>query len=153
MSTTDFEKNIILNAWCLLVALTGTFLLDRIGRKPLAIISCIAMTIFIFLVGGLTKSRLQNGRTSMNWLLTILLLAYGDTVQKAGIYGTVAVIFLFQGSYSLAWTPLAMLYPPEVLNYSVRSVGMGFYTFLTNGLGYVSSLGSQLYQRTNQLTT
>jgi hypothetical protein len=27
------------------------------------------------------------------------------------------------------------MYPPEVLNYSIRSVGMGIYTFITNGAG------------------
>ncbi|CAM1502653.1 Fc.00g074290.m01.CDS01 [Cosmosporella sp. VM-42] len=29
----------------------------------------------------------------------------------------------------------ALLYPPEVLNFSIRSTGMGPYTFLTNGVG------------------
>ncbi|EXJ83762.1 hypothetical protein A1O1_07389 [Capronia coronata CBS 617.96] len=120
-SNTQLEINIILNAWCLVVALVGTFLVDSVGRKPLGIISCVLMTIFIFLVGALTK-------------------VYGDSTNNSGIYGTVATIFLFQGSYSLAWTPLAMLYPPEVLNYSVRSVGMGVYTFLTNGFGLMVTM-------------
>lgn len=62
-------------------------------------------------------------------------IVYGNSGDQSGVYGTVALIFLFQGSYSLAWTPLAMLYPPEVLNYSVRSSGMGVYTFMSNGLG------------------
>lgn len=48
-------QNIILNAWCLCVALFGTFLLDTAGRRPLAIWSSAIMTIFIFLVGALTK--------------------------------------------------------------------------------------------------
>lgn len=56
-SVTNDEQNIILNAWCLVCALVGTFLLDSAGRKPLAIYSTVAMTICIFLVGGLTKGK------------------------------------------------------------------------------------------------
>ncbi|CAK7213496.1 hypothetical protein SCUCBS95973_001813 [Sporothrix curviconia] len=120
-STTQLEINIILNAWCLVVAVIGTLLLDRLGRRRLALYSAIAMTVFLFMVGALTK-------------------AYGDSTNQSGIYGTVACIFLFQGAYSFGWTPLAMLYPPEVLNYSIRSVGMGIYTFVTNGVGLMVSM-------------
>ncbi|KAI1401613.1 hexose transporter [Hypoxylon fuscum] len=120
-TTTQLEINIILNAWCLVAAMVGTFMLDTAGRRPLAIYSSALMTVFIFLVGALTK-------------------VYGNAENTSGVYGTVACIFLFQGAYSLGWTPLAMLYPPEVLNYSIRSVGMGVYTFLTNGAGLMVTM-------------
>lgn len=107
--------------WCLVVALVGTYALDKIGRKPLAIYSSIALTVFIFVFGALTK-------------------VYGNSTQTSGIYGTVATIFLFQGAYSFAWTPLSMLYPPEILNYSIRSSGMAVYTFLSNGLGLMVTM-------------
>lgn len=115
-STTQLEINIVLNAWCLVVAMVGTALADKLGRKALAAISTAALTIFIFMVGALTK-------------------VYGSSTNNSGIYGTVASIFLFQGAYSFGWTPLTVLYPPEVLNYSLRSVGMGIYTFVVNGMG------------------
>ncbi|KAK8116602.1 uncharacterized protein PG998_004883 [Apiospora kogelbergensis] len=38
-------------------------------------------------------------------------------------------MFLFQGFYSLAWTPLLYLYPPEVMNYSIRANGLAFSAF------------------------
>ncbi|KPM40997.1 hypothetical protein AK830_g5556 [Neonectria ditissima] len=115
-STTQLEVNIILNAWCLVIAVVGTSMANRLGRKNLAAFSTGFLTLFIFLVGALTK-------------------LYGDSDNASGIYGTVAIIFLFQGAYSFGWTPLTVLYPPEVLNYSIRGAGMGLYTFLTNGLG------------------
>lgn len=114
--TTQLEINVILNAWCLVISLIGTLFADKLGRKWLAAISTGLCTICIFLVGGLTKT-------------------YGTSTDQSGIYGTVASIFLFQGAYSFGWTPLTVLYPPEVLNYSIRSVGMGIYTFLVNGFG------------------
>ncbi len=39
------------------------------------------------------------------------------------------------GSYSWAWTPLAFLYPPEILNYAIRAMGMGLNTFFMFGFG------------------
>lgn len=86
------------------------------GRKTMALISATLCAIMIFVVGALTK-------------------LYGSSPYTPGVYGTVASIFLFQGSYSLGWTPLSVLYPPEVLNYNIRSTGMGIYTFLANGCG------------------
>ncbi|KIW18328.1 hypothetical protein PV08_02616 [Exophiala spinifera] len=115
-STTQLEINIILNAWCLVVAIAGTLLADKLGRKTLAASSQAALTVFIFIFGALTK-------------------VYGNSDNNSGIYGTVAAIFLFQGSYSFGWTPLTVMYPPEVLNYSIRSVGMSWYTFWSNGMG------------------
>lgn len=114
--TTQLEINIILNAWCLVVSIFGTGMADKLGRKALAGISTGLLIVFIFMVGALTK-------------------VYGNSANTSGIYATVAAIFLFQGSYSFGWTPLTVLYPPEVLNFSIRSFGMGWYTFLVNGVG------------------
>jgi hypothetical protein len=41
-------------------------------------------------------------------------------------------MFLFQGFYSLAWTPLLYLYPPEIMNYSIRANGLAFSQFALN---------------------
>jgi len=115
-STTQLEINIILNAWCLVVSLVGTYFMNRMGRKTLAAISTGLLIIFIFMIGGLTA-------------------AFGQSTNISGIYGTVAAIFLFQGSYSFGWTPLTVLYPPEVLNFPIRANGMAVYTFFANGIG------------------
>jgi len=90
--------------------------MNRMGRKTLAAISTGLLIIFIFMIGGLTA-------------------AYGDSDNTSGIYGTVAAIFLFQGSYSFGLTPLTVLYPPEVLNFPIRGNGMAVYTFFANGAG------------------
>ena len=57
-----------------------------------------------------------------------------DGASKGLIYGDVAVMFLFQGFYSVAWTPLLYLYPPEVMNYSIRANGVAFSQLALNGL-------------------
>ncbi|PMB71783.1 Lactose permease [Beauveria bassiana] len=50
------------------------------------------------------------------------------------VYGNVAVMFLFQGFYSIAWTPLLTLYPPEVMPYATRANGNALSSFVLNGL-------------------
>lgn len=47
------------------------------------------------------------------------------------------MMFLAQGSYSFAWTPLFTIYPPEVLNYRMRSIGMGLFTFWESMFGLI----------------
>lgn len=92
---------------------------DTLGRKRLALWSSGLSTIFLFLVGTFTK-------------------LYGDTSNASGIYATLAMIFLFQGSYSFGWTPLTVLYPPEVLSFRSRSIGMGIYTFVSQVCGLIT---------------
>lgn len=112
-STTQLEINIILNSFCLIVSLVGTFLANKLGRKVLALLSTTGCMIFLFCIGSLTKF-------------------YGDSNNTSAIYATVAMIFLAQGSYSFGWTPLAVMYPPEVLNYSIRSIGMSWFVTWQN---------------------
>ncbi|KAE9569162.1 Lactose permease [Colletotrichum fructicola] len=109
-SQTQLQINIVLSAWCLIIACIGTYLMNIAGRKTMCLISVGFMTAFLFLVGALTK-------------------VYGGGENTSGVYATVASVFLFQGSYAIGITPLTVLYPPEVLNYSIRSNGMAAWTF------------------------
>jgi len=111
---TQLEINIILNAFCLVCSLVGTYFVEVWGRKPTAIASQASLTIFLFMIGALTKT-------------------YGNSTNNSAIYGTVGIIFLFQGAYSFGWTPVLYLYPAEVLNYPIRANGMGVFQFFLNG--------------------
>ncbi|KAK7959531.1 sugar transporter [Apiospora aurea] len=109
----QLKANVVLNVWCLLCALTGTHLAANWGRKPTAMLSQSLLIVCLFIIGGLSK-------------------LYADDPEGATqslIYGDVAVMFLFQGFYSLAWTPLLYLYPPEVMNYSIRANGLASSAF------------------------
>lgn len=111
-----FTKNVVLNAWCLVCSFVGTHLAAKWGRKPTAILSQVLLIACLFIIGGLSKM-------------------YADDPKGASsslVYGDVAVMFLFQGFYSLAWTPLLYLYPPEVMNYSIRANGLALSAFSLN---------------------
>ncbi|KAI1372172.1 putative hexose carrier protein [Hypoxylon crocopeplum] len=117
----QLKANVVLNVWCLACALFGTQLAASWGRKPTALVSEILLVICLFIIGGLSKM-------------------YADDPDHASdslIYGNVAVMFLFQGFYSVAWTPLLYLYPPEVFSYSIRANGLAFSTLALNLLACV----------------
>lgn len=88
------------------------------GRKPTALLTQSLLIICLFIIGGLSKLYADNP----------------NGASKGLIYGDVAVMFLFQGFYSIAWTPLLYLYPAEVMNYSIRANGMAFSSFMLNAL-------------------
>lgn len=120
-SNDQLKANVVLNVWCLACALSGTHLIARWGRKPTALLSQCLLIACLFIIGGLSK-------------------VYADDPEGASkslVYGDVAVMFLFQGFYSIAWTPLLYLYPPEVMNYAIRAHGLAFSSFMLNAFAVV----------------
>jgi hypothetical protein len=116
-------QNVVLNVWCLACSLLGTHLAAQWGRKSTALLCQTLLVISLFIIGGLSKIYADNP----------------DGASQSLVYGDVAVMFLFQGFYSIAWTPLLYLYPPEVMNYSIRANGLAFSAFMLNALAYVSA--------------
>ncbi|KAL7619702.1 hypothetical protein AAE478_010244 [Parahypoxylon ruwenzoriense] len=112
-SNDQLKANVVLNVWCLACALAGTNLAAQWGRKPTALVSEILLVICLFIIGGLSKMYADNP----------------DNASSSLVYGNVAVMFLFQGFYSVAWTPLLYIYPPEVL-----SVSTGIHPFFRSAL-------------------
>lgn len=74
------------------------------------------LIVCLFVIGGLSKMYADNPKGASQSL----------------VYGDVAVMFLFQGFYSIAWTPLLTLYPPEVMDYPIRANGYAFSSFALN---------------------
>ena len=110
--------------WCLGCCLLGTQLAARWGRKPTALLSQSLLITCLFIIGGLSKLYADNP----------------DGASESLIYGNVAVMFMFQGFYSVAWTPLLYLYPPEVMDYPIRANGLAFSSFSLNAFAYVESM-------------
>ncbi|KAI0122477.1 putative hexose carrier protein [Daldinia grandis] len=117
-SSDQLKANVVLNVWCLLCALVGTHMVSQWGRKPTALVSEALLVICLFVIGGLSKMYADNPASAPQSL----------------VYGNVAVMFLFQGFYSMAWTPLLYLYPPEIFSYSIRANGLAASTLSLNTL-------------------
>lgn len=119
--TTQLQINVILASWSLVIAVVSSWYADWLGRRWLCFISLAFQTAFIFIFGGLTK-------------------LYGNSTDTSGIYGTIAIIFLYNAAYNWGITPLTVLYPPEVLSYEIRGIGMGIYTFATKSFGLLAAM-------------
>ncbi|KAI5863780.1 putative hexose carrier protein [Durotheca rogersii] len=92
--------NLVLNVWYLVCALVGTHLAANWGRKPTTLVSEILFVVCLFLIGGLSKMYAGDPINAFNSL----------------VYRNVAVMFLFQEFYSVAWTPLLHFYPPGMFS-------------------------------------
>lgn len=67
----------------------------------------------------------------------MVFTVYGTaSTNTSGIYGTVASIFLFQGAYAVGITPITVLYPSEILNFSIRANGMALWVVVVEATGY-----------------
>ena len=98
-------KNIV--DW--IFAVGGTLMLDRIGRRPMFMISMAGMILGYVLVTGMSAAY-NNDPTGPS------ATAYGQA--------SVGFIFIYSAFYDIAWTPMTVLYPVEILPFTIRAKGM-----------------------------
>ena len=111
--------NLGINIFNFFCAISGSFAMEKIGRKGMLFYTSCLMTLFLV-------------------LMAILSALYGDGSNKAASNAMVAIIFLFLGSYSFAWTPLTFVYPIEILNYTQRAKGLAVGQMACYALGFVN---------------
>lgn len=108
-----------LQIWCLFVAVTAATLVDRIGRRPLFLISNVGMLIvFIF------------------WTLTTALWTTQENRPAAS--ATIAFMPIYFLAYSIAYTPMLVSYTVEILPYGIRARGFAAMN-LTIGIGITTN--------------
>ena len=111
--------NGLINIWNWALALTSAFFVDRVGRRPLFRISTIGM-LLVF----------------TGW--TIASARFAETEAKSAGAGVMALIFIYEIFYCMAFSPLPVAYSVEVLPYSIRAKGMGVYVLATKCAVFVN---------------
>lgn len=111
--------NGIINIWNWSIALTTAFFVERIGRRPLFRISTIGMLI------AFTAWTIASARFDVTG------------AQGAGV-AVMALIFVYQIFYCIAFSPLPVAYSVEILPYSIRAKGMATYVFSTKAAVFVN---------------
>ncbi|KAF3388728.1 Lactose permease [Penicillium rolfsii] len=119
-TVTQTQVQVIINCWSFAIAIFGSFMLDILGRRVQMFIGVSGMVTTLLLIGGLIKR-------------------YGSSTNTSGIYGTIAVIFLFQGFYAFSITPMTSLYPTEVSPFKLRTTGIAIFRMLDSGFGLLAS--------------
>ncbi|KAI3600690.1 hexose transporter protein [Moniliophthora roreri] len=91
--------------------LTGAFCTDKLGRRPMYLISTSAMLVFFSVLTAL-----------------MAVFSHSPLPSLAIIY--VVVLYLFVFALNFSWSALVGLYPPEILPYSLRAKGIALGNFL-----------------------
>lgn len=105
-----------LQIWNYIVALWAAFNIDRIGRRPMALVSTGSMIIIFTL-----------------W--TVFSAIYAQNQNEGMAKGVIVMIFLFYTAFNCGWQGLVIAYPVEILPYELRAKGLQltFFGISTNG--------------------
>jgi len=94
-----------LQIWNLIVAVSAAFCVDNAGRRTLFMISCIGMLVSYILITALSGS-------------------FAATKHTATGLAIIPMLFLYYGSYDIAFTPLLVSYTAEIWPYLLRARGL-----------------------------
>jgi hypothetical protein len=104
-SVTQAVINLALQIWNAFFAFGGALSAERFGRRPLWLISACGMLASFIVV-------------------TALSATFAEHAIKAAGSATVAFLFIFFAFYDIAFTPLSIAYPVEILPFSLRAKGL-----------------------------
>ncbi|KAF9050548.1 general substrate transporter [Panaeolus papilionaceus] len=108
---TQLLINGFLNIFNFIIAIVAGFLCDKVGRRPLFLISCGGMLLF--------------------WTLqTICFALYAQGGDLNAGHTVIAMIFLYYGFYDVAFTPLVVSYTIEILPFALRAKGFTIFNFV-----------------------
>ncbi|KAH7127611.1 general substrate transporter [Dactylonectria macrodidyma] len=105
---TQLQTLLGLQFWNLIISTLAAIYVDRVGRRPLWLASTGGMLITFSVVMGLSAEYAKSSRKSVG-------------------AAAIPFLFLFYGSYDLAWTPLAYSYPVEIFPFSLRTKGQAIF--------------------------
>lgn len=95
----------------------GALAAERYGRRPLWLLSASGMLLSFIVVTALSATFAEHG------------------VRAAG-GATVAFLFIFFGFYDIAFTPLSIAYPVEILPFALRAKGLSVNLTTVFGAGF-----------------
>ncbi|KAK1236254.1 hypothetical protein PQX77_000488 [Marasmius sp. AFHP31] len=96
-----------------LVGITSSLCVDRVGRRPLWLLSTGCMLVAFAII-------------------TALGAAFTHTPTKAIGFAFVAILFFYNGALSAGWIPLPFLYCTEILPYTIRAKAISYFWLIQN---------------------
>ncbi|GJE87134.1 hexose transporter [Phanerochaete sordida] len=99
-----------LNVWSAINAISGGLFCDKVGRRPLFLISTAGMLVFFI-------------------LQTVCSAQFALHGNKAAGNAVVAFLFLYSAFYGIAYSPLITSYTLEILPFNLRAKGYTIFSF------------------------
>ncbi|KAK5020650.1 hypothetical protein LTR60_000334 [Cryomyces antarcticus] len=109
--------NLGIQVWNAILAALGALAAERYGRRPLWLLSASGMLASFIVVTALSGVFAEKG------------------IKAAGS-ATVAFLFIFFGFYDIAFTPLSIAYPVEILPFRLRAKGLSINPTVVFGAGF-----------------
>ncbi|KAM6507138.1 hypothetical protein FALCPG4_018522 [Fusarium falciforme] len=94
-----------LQIWSLITAVGGALFVERVGRRPLFLLSWAIMLVSFIVITALSGSFAKSGSSPVGTAM-------------------IPFIYLFNAGYGIAVTPLQVAYPLEIWPYELRSRGI-----------------------------
>ena len=111
----DYEMSLILSGTLNIVQLLAVFIcffiIEKVGRRPLAIYGAIGMFVVYVIIAGLV------GKYSSDW-----------SANASAGWACVAMAFIYMLVYGVSYSPLAWALPSEVFSNATRSKGVAMST-------------------------
>ncbi|CAO3655181.1 unnamed protein product [Mucor hiemalis] len=93
---------------------------DKWGRRPTLIFGALAMSTFLWAVGGVLATGNWYIKEDGKWGVSLNTKSQAD--------GVVACIYLFVASFATTWGPLGWIYPAEIYPLRVRAMAVSLST-------------------------
>jgi MFS family permease len=104
---TSEETQLLINGLnpviCFIAAIIGARYCDKIGRRPLLLVSIACCSVCFAVIAGTSKAAIEGNPHAAN--------------------GTIVFVFIFGAIFSFGWTPLQTMYIVETLTTTTRAKG------------------------------
>lgn len=118
--TKKLQATIVMSLWSLVLSCVGAYSFGSLPRKVQSLVSLCGMIVSFYILGGLIKE-------------------YGSGQSLSGLYGCIAMMFIFTGFYGFTYTPLTMTLPSEISPSCERSAGITLFETFDSSFGLLSS--------------
>jgi MFS family permease len=141
--TQKINLNFVNSVTSFIGALTGSALVDYVGRRRLLLMSTGTLVLLLTIASSLLSDVTSHARGAAG--ISMIYLFMGEylltrwlNISVSWSRDTFAVV------YSFGWTPMQALYPAEVLPYQTRAKGLALYGVVTQASSCINTFGSNI---------